>query len=213
MSVLFNPFDFSKRVDEYINQCSQANSRLKAYDICHEKFANAITKGSFDYDELALHLYAFLASYGMVCRKGILLQHNYKFLIDVVTIVCNKRYAFLLDIDIFSNQFNKNLYIQELLCLKKELSKSLNITTGYNSTLISKIIFGTLGCVPAYDQFVCESLKELNMCQSFSNKGLSDILEFAKKHKTDIINLQKKYASQNINYSVMKLVDCALWIR
>lgn len=105
---------------------------------------NAIKSFFFDYDTLALHLYAFLASYGMVCRGNILLQHNYKFLIDVVKIVCDSKYSQLLDIHIFAPNFNECTYIELVIELKNAIVETLNIPQK-SDILTSKIMFGTLG--------------------------------------------------------------------
>lgn len=211
---MFNQtMNFTYKVQQYLIKQQIKNSRLKAYDICHEKFVNAIVTKHFDYNELALHLYAYLASYGMVCRKSVLLQHNYNVLVATVKIVCEQQYAFLLDIDVFSTSFNKNNYITTLLHLKERLCTSLSISKNSSDTLVSKIILGTLGCMPAYDRYVCQSLKKLHLCKSFSKKGLEDLLSLATYLKKEIIALQSFYKSKNISYSVMKYIDCFLWIR
>lgn len=205
------PFDFYIEVDKYLGKCEENNSRLQAYDICHEKFVVAINTKSYNRDELALHLYAFLASYGMVCRKSILLQHNYRFLIDIVRIVCDKKYESLLDINPFTMSFSSNKYINMVLELKDELSKCLKLSNGSNDTLTSKIMLGTLGCVPAYDKYVKKSLKKLCLCKNFSKKGLQGLIDFTRKYKDAIIRAKNACSAHSRNYSVMKLLDCVLW--
>ena len=198
------------RVDNYIAvKNSLKNSRFEAYDICHQVFVNAIKTGTFDYDYLALHLYAFLASWGMVCRGNVLLRHNYRYLIKSVKIVCKSEYVSLLDVDIFAQSFVRQNYINLVIELKNELAKGLGISAVNNDTLLSKIMLATLGCVPAYDRMVKHTLGCFGLCKSLSKKGLKDLLDFVQKYKVQIIALQKKYSG--LNYSVMKIVDCALW--
>ncbi len=204
-------FNITAQVNQYISVSGKEYSRLIAYDICHKQFVKAIKAQVFDYDNLALHLYSFLASYGMVCRKSILLQHNYKFLVDVVKIVCDSKYTYLLDIDIFSNSFALQDYIVGLLELKDKISKVLSSEKQISDTLTSKIILGALGCVPGYDRYVITSMRKLHICSKFSAKGLQDLLNFTKKYELEISSVQKKYSSQGIDYSVMKYIDCALW--
>lgn len=205
--------NFTYKVQQYLIKQQMKNSRLKAYDICHEKFVKAIDTKHFDYNELALHLYAYLASYGMVCRRSVLLQHNYNVVVDVVKVVCEQQYAFLLDIDVFASSFNKSDYINNLLDLKERLCASLNISKDSSDTLVSKIILGALGCVPAYDRYVCQSLRKLHLCKSFSRNGLDDLLSLATDYKAEITALQTSCKLKNVSYSVMKYIDCFLWIR
>lgn len=200
---------FITKVGGYIKIAKSITySRFEAYDICHEQFAKAIRSNVFDYDNLALHLYAFLSSWGMVCRKSVLLQHNYKFLIDVVKIVCDNKYSLLLDINIFATNFNEYTYIDLVIELKNAIAKILNISLK-SDTMTSKIMLGTLGCVPAYDTNVKKSLKKLGLCSMFSDKGLKDLLSFTCSQKNAILQLRTLY--KTLNYSDMKYVDCYLW--
>ena len=202
---------FIAKVNSYMS-ANIPTSRAEAYDICHGQFVTGITTGgAINYDNLALHLYAFLASWGMVRGNSILLQHNYTVLIPVVKVVCDKKYSSLLDVDVFSGSFNKSTYITLMMELKNSLAKAL---FGRNAkytddTLLSKIALVSLGCVVGYDSRVKASLKSLGYAKSFSKKGLGDLLNFANTYKADIKTLQAKYS--NFNYSVMKICDCALF--
>lgn len=37
-------------------------------------------------------------------------------------------------------------------------------------------------------------------------------VDIANKHNSEISSVQKNYSSQGINYSIMKYIDCALWV-
>lgn len=203
-----NALNFSNRVGTFIQLMKKTTfSRLEAYDICHQEFVKAIKSGNFDYDNLALNLYAFLASYGMVCRGNVMLQHNYKYLIEAVKVICDKKYSKLLDIDVLAVPAQD--YISLVLDLKNELAKKLKVVADKHDTLLSKIMLGSLGCVIAYDFYVCKSLGKLRICKKFSNRGLNELLTFIKSHDKAIRNLQSIYNA--LNYSVMKLTDCVLW--
>lgn len=203
-----NALNFNNRVNMFIQLMKKtAFSRLEAYDICHQEFVKAIKSGNFDYDNLALNLYAFLASYGMVCRGNVMLQHNYKYLIEAVKVICDKKYRTLLDIDVLAVPAQN--YISLVLDLKEELAKKLKVVADKHDTLLSKIMLGSLGCVIAYDFYVCKSLGKLHICKKFSKRGLDELLTFIKSHDIEIRKLQSKYNA--LNYSVMKLTDCVLW--
>lgn len=201
-------------VDEFLKRKSGvAYPREEAWDICHKVFVEAIKRkisgvklSEADYDYLALQLYAYLASYGMVCRRTILIRHNYRCLIDVVKIICELKYAFLLDIDIYAEDFDKVKYIDAVLELKERIEKALAPYGNVTDTLISKILLGTLACVPAYDTNLKKALKDLGYKASFDRKGLEDLLRFADDYKTDI-----QAAMNETGYPAIKVIDIALW--
>ncbi len=201
-------------IDEFLKRKSGvAYPREEAWDICHKVFAEAIEReisgvklSEADYDYLALHLYAYLASYGMVCRRTILIRHNYRCLIDVVKIICELKYAFLLDIDIYAGNFVKVKYIDTVLELKERIEKALAPYGNVTDTLISKILLGTLACVPAYDTNLKKALKDLGYKASFDRKGLEDLLRFADDYKADI-----QAAMNETGYPAIKIIDIALW--
>lgn len=202
-------FNFTQRVNAYMHNNTQ-NSRAQAYDICHKEFEKAIASNNFDDEYLALHLYSFLATWGMVCRGNYLLKNNYKVLIPVVKVVCDAKYRNLLNIDILDMNFNRNNYVTLMIELKNNLVHAL---VGYNAknkdTMLSKIALATLGCVVGYDVSVKSRLKSLGYAKSFSKKGLIDLISFVNAYKNDILALKTKHA--NFNYSIMKICDCALF--
>ena len=139
------------------------------------------------------------------------MQHNYKVLIPVAKIVCNKKYNSLLNIDVFNKTFNQNNYINLMMDLKTDLKKALcgGIKTNITDTLLSKIVHVTLGCVVCYDKNVNNNLRKLKYKASYTKQGLNDLVNFANANKNDILTLQKTYAKYN--YSIMKICDCALY--
>ncbi len=204
-------FDFTKNVDNYIaTMLSLSNHRSKAYDICHEEFKKALLSGVCNCEYLSLHLFSYLASWGMVCRKSILLKQNFKYLIPAVRVVTNKKYLSLLDVDVFSRSFNNANYVKLMIELRNELASAVygKKYESRHNTLLSKIVLVSLGCIVAYDRKVKSNLKLLKCCISYTKNGLLDLLNFATIYKTDIRTLQKKYKS--LNYSSMKICDCAL---
>lgn len=108
--------------------------------------------------------------------------------------------------------------------LKNELAnhyKSNNFKKGNNSekpitatdTLLSKIMLGTLACVPAYDRYFIVGLKEMNMEHTtFDKPSLLELFNFIKSNKTELIQAQK-LIKQKIkkHYPFMKILDMYFW--
>ena len=195
---------------------SSPYSRYRSYDYCHEVFVknrgNAANPATVDY--LALNLYMFLASWGMVARGRLMMTRNYKFLVDAVKIVCDEKYDWLVDVDVYASTFNCSKYIDDLMALKQQLGSVLFQGTGYKytDTLLTKILLATLGCVPAYDTNVKKAMRQIGIVASFSRGGLESLLNFAKSHQSAITAEMAKYHRTTlVPYSVMKYIDMALW--
>ena len=196
---------------------SSPYSRYRSHDYCHEVFvkyrksvANPTTA-----DYMALNLYMFLASWGMVSRGKLLIQNNYKLLIDAVKVVCDEKYDWLVDVDIYNPGFSKAKYLDDVMQLKEDLRKAIyktGIGYKYDDTLLSKIILATLGCVPAYDTNVKKTMRTFGITASFNENGLKDLLDFANIYKSDIMTAMATYSGKTlVPYSPMKYIDMALW--
>lgn len=86
---------------------SDRNSRFRSYDHCHTYFAdNRFSKNSSTIDTMALHLFAFLGSWGMLCRGAFLMQKDYKILIPVIKILIKSNYTKLFELNILDKMFN-----------------------------------------------------------------------------------------------------------
>ena len=190
--------------------------RYRSYDFCHEVFVknrkSATVPATADY--MALNLYMFLASWGMVARGRLMMTRNYKSLVDVVKIVCDEKYDWLVDVDVYAPTFSCSKYIEDLMELKKRLEAVLFTGTSYKygDTLLTKIILATLGCVPAYDTNVKNSMRKIGIVASFSKNGLASLLDFADTYKADFkAEMTKYHGTTLVPYSVMKYIDMALW--
>ena len=204
-------------VDKFMeNYLNDEHSRYRSYDHCHKLFLekrNSLDEQTRDY--LALNLYTFLASWGMVCRKGILMKKDYKYLYTAVEVVCADKYSDLIDIDIFAPDFDENCYTNKILELKKEIDKAIFAGTDYKykDTVIGKIMLATLGCIHAYDSHIVENLRNLKYAATMTERGLKSILKFANDNQKALQAVYAKYSDKTmVKYSPMKYIDTALWI-
>lgn len=161
-------------------------------------------------------------------RNSFLLKYNCLFSKCVVKKICeNKTYLDLIDFNPFIN--NKK-DINNIIDLKKEIidcykqeckNKGMPIKN-VTDTLVSKIMLGTLGCVPAYDQYLKNGLKKYNdlnkpknkMIQSFNENSMEAMNTFAIEHKNKIIRtcntLNTRNGVSNL-YTPMKIIDMYFW--
>lgn len=191
------------------------HGRYRSWEDCYNAFRSVYNKGFSmnDTEFLALHLAGYLASWGMYRGSSDLLR-EYSYLVhkDLIPLLYNSKYLSLFDID--ENNFEQNLQLIEsayseievfynaLICNNKQFKAS--------ETLVTKIMLGVYGCIPAYDRFLREGLKYYEIQKSGKNKfgALSEWLNNNPDFVSDIIAYGK--ASFN-NYPFMKLVDMCFW--
>ena len=81
-------------------------------------------------------------------------------------------------------------------------------------TLASKIILGTFGCVPAYDENLVRGLGEIRP-KTLSINGLNEVIKYANENKAFIENCKKdlmnRIGDASKLYTTMKIVDILLF--
>ncbi len=205
---------FKSIIENYeLKKHEDKNHRYWSWDFCREAFHS----NQLDDVTKALHLANYLASWGMNRGSGGLLQKNYKIHIKAIEILTDVKYTSL---DCFNgNDFTKDK-IKHLFKLVDELSDYYSSIT-YDrmgdqesitptDTLISKILLGTLSCVPAFDQFLKMGL-ELGLLSNrrLSKRGLSLLLAWIDKN--EIVNLRASIHESASDLPVMKLLDIYFW--
>ncbi len=109
------------------------------------------------------------------------------------------------------SNFIKNWYPQNVKKIPEKLTKDINIT----DTLLTKILLGTLGCIPAYDRFFLDGLKMKNIrpYTKLSEKNFLKIIDFYNENKQEFLATQQHIKEKiNVEYPVMKLVDMYFFI-
>lgn len=221
--------------DRVLNSiANDKNHRYLSWEHCYFAFGN----NNADNDFLALHLAFYLASWGMYRGSSGLLWKDYKVHIPAINIL--KQYSHLRNDSYISNPnyVNDILELSEKLeklygaiqCYKEENKDSSADVAKVNptATLISKIILGTLGCMPALDRYFCigffnsvqENTTEENSKEeretidhprkskaNITDKNLIKIKEFAVGNQEKILQFSKNRK----NYPIMKIIDMEFW--
>lgn len=171
---------------------SNAHSRYKSWEHCFLIFANYKGKKLHeeDIDYLCLHLSFYLASWGMYRGSSFLLQRDYKIHASVVKELMEDKYLSLWSIkcEEYIKEETKSLDLlfdlrKKLESIYSEVRESVNEElgtaipeSGISEILISKILMGTLGCVPAYDRFFVSGIKKHGFKPAtFSEKNIREL--------------------------------------
>lgn len=118
----------------------------------------------------------------------------------------------------------KNPIVDVSEIVEEENAKNDDQTaTDVSSVLITKVLMGVYGCIPAYDRYVMDGLKTQNINATFGRKAVTELLNATvvnKKVKSNIefvrgeitASTNKKYTDFPLeNYTFMKVVDMLFW--
>lgn len=192
--IVENILDFYKNIE------NQPNHRYRSWEHCYKYFSQ--DKQNIDNETACLHLSFYLASWGMYRGSSFLLQYDY--LVHREAIKKILEYKHLQNIDFLAIDENSK-ELKDIFELSKAIKKLYEELGKVSDTLLTKILLGTLGCVPAYDRFLKNSLKQHNMQQTFSKKGFLSVVDFYKENKSEFLAVHKSIGLRT--YPTMKLVD------
>ena len=205
----------------YSNLKEHKNHRYMSWEHCFNAFQSS--KHSNDIDYLSLQLGFYLASWGMYRGSSGLLWKDYKIHGEAVSIV--KRYE---DIRCSSGREVTVNQIGRILDAKKEIEEYLENVEYFKptkdgekkfkisptDTLITKILLGTLGCVPAYDRLLrigFDEMQDAKIGKSFNEKSLRSIFKFISDNLPAFEEVQERINRNEIYYPLMKIVDMYFW--
>jgi hypothetical protein len=83
-----------------------------------------------------------------------------------------------------------------------------------SNTLATKIIMGTIGCIPAFDALVLEGMRLERLPHSVLNqRTLEALFAWYLSREPEFRSIQNRIAESGVRYPPMKLVDMYLWER
>ena len=196
------------------------NGRYRSWEHCYLHFIKARGSKEIDYDYLSLQLAFYLASWGMYRGSSFLLQKDYKVHIPVVKELLSKEYDALAGIECieFRKESNQQLLreINSFLGqyydkIRREV-KGQELKNQLSFTLITKILMGTLGCVPAYDRYFIAGIKKQKVTTgNYNLKSIMKLVDFYEKNSVRLEPVREKMEVDGMPYPQMKMLDMGFW--
>ena len=196
------------------------NGRSRSWEHCYRVFRDARTDPSPDYDYLSLHLAFYLASWGMYRGSSFLLQKDYKVLSPIVEEILKPEYDCLFGVactDVRKLEVQGSLeklykYIAAHFGPIRDEVAGREIESPVSPVLITKILMGTLGCVPAYDRFFVDGIKEHKVTTGeYSLKSVLKLADFYEAHNDRLEEARRGMQYEDLTYPQMKLLDMGFW--
>lgn len=195
------------------------HARYLSWEHCYKSFLYFKGKEIDEYaiDYLALHLGFYLASWGMYRGSSFLLQKDYKVHGEAVAEIYRLEYEPLWAIECQAYHQKENQILLKILYqnLSKIYIKQRNNIDGrqdVSNTLITKILMGTIGCVPAYDRYFRNGIKKFKVASlDFSIDSIMELVLFYENNREVLENCSKEIASKDLVYPQMKILDMCFW--
>lgn len=197
-----------------------ANGRYRSWEHCYSNFCYAREKVNADYDYLSLQLAFYLASWGMYRGSSFLLQKDYKVHIPAVKELLKTKYEPLVGIacknlkDMNNQQLlnDINNYLVEYYDAIRKSVKDQEVKNQLSDTLITKILMGTLGCVPAYDRYFIAGIKAQGVATgNYNINSILKLVDFYEKNVDRLEPVRREMVVYDLPYPQMKMLDMGFW--
>lgn len=163
--------------------------RFSSFDYCYRYFYTTSKEQLInDMEKSCLVLGFYLASWGMFRGKSSLLQRSaryYEAAIEYISTKPNKCW----DIDICCGAEDN---IDQLMDLYEDLRARLASPSVSHLTLITKVMLGVFGTVPAFDQYFIGAFRSIVPgagFRTFGKKSLAKVLDFYRANQSVIDQL------------------------
>ena len=152
--------------------------------------------------------------------SSFLLQKDYKVLVPIVEEILKPEYDCLFGVactDLRESEVQDRLkelgdYIAEHFGLIRNEVAGREVPTPVSPVLITKILMGTLGCVPAYDRFFVDGIKKYRVTtQEYSRNSLLKLVGFYEEHNDRLEEARRGMRVGDLTYPQTKLLDMGFW--
>ncbi|GEM_PF-411427 len=193
---------------------SKPDDRYTSFDYCYNYFQT--TKDlTIDIEKSCLVLGFYLASWGMFRGSSFLLQQSVNhFKPTILYINSLDKSVWNIDVDKYDD---KN--IELIIEIYKEIKNRLIPNGNTDLTLVTKVLLGVFGFIPAFDNYFCDTFRMLfdGQCgfRRVNKASLNFIQNFYQENKSSIDNLSIKTFTTDfltgektkINYPKAKIID------
>ena len=187
--------------------------RYRSWEHCYEFFQRIERNGiAAQRDNAAMQLGFYLASWGMYRGSSFLLQHAYSVHLGVVDCLASPSFAPLWENDIGCETEHASL-APTILAAADAVREAYRPFGRPTDTLVTKVLLGTIGCLPACDRYFTDGFKRAGLKYSrLNSRFVMRILNFCSDNVSDLQTEQTRIKTiGGVKYPLMKLVDMYFW--
>lgn len=141
-----------------------------------------------------------------------LLQHAYTVHLGAVDCLAQPRFSALWQCEFGADERDIEL-VPHILEAVEAVSQAYAQFGQPTETLMTKVLLGTFGCLPACDQYFVAGFRSAGLGYSYLNPGfVKKLLAFSQEHLDDLRREQAAIRDHSgSHYPLMKLVDMYFW--
>lgn len=213
----------TKTVLSYLGDVDGEHDRDRSWEICHCYFRKVqANQGLIDRDQSALQLAFYLASWGMYRGSSFLHKYAYTIHREVIDVIGDTAYGALWDPD-FGGREGDLLLAGRILELRDRIrqpyqrfAQLVSLPNQPTDLLISKVILGTFGCLPACDEYFVKGFnREILQGHRFSSlnqKFVESVIRYCHAHFDELVQVRAMVEKRRgVHYPLMKLLDMYFW--
>lgn len=199
----FTVADAIVEINKYHNAIQSDYTRYKSWEHCYNAF-KAYRHNEDKIEFLCMHLACYLASWGMLRNSG-LINFDYFVHKEFIKQIANPKFDKLYDDNLLDNI---DLIFEAVEVIKNAYPISISKT----DTLLTKILLGVFGCVPAYDRYFKKGVQKAGIVSStFNAKNITQLFTYYQNNSLTFDALLQSFEKENIHYTPMKLMDMCFW--
>jgi hypothetical protein len=195
--------------------------RYRSWEHCFGYFRRHTPEAiAADLDQAALQLGFYLASWGMYRGSSFLLQYTYTIHRGVIELLLARAFS-----PLWEREFGAGEHDGDLAPLIMTAAEAVRYVyrpfasavkaRAPSDTLVTKVLLGILGCLPACDRYFIEGFKSTGFQYSYLNSNCVErVLGFCRGNIRELTEEQQHTSvqgSSGLNYPLMKLVDMYFW--
>lgn len=193
---------------------SKPDDRFTSFDYCYNYFRTAKDL-TVDIEKSCLVLGFYLASWGMFRGSSFLLQHSVNHFKPTIKYINGlDKSVWNIDVDKYDD---KN--IEQIIEIYEEIKKRLIPNGNTDLTLVTKVLLGVFGFIPAFDNYFCDTFRIIfdGQCgfRRVNKVSLAFIHNFYQENKSSIDYLSINTFTTDfltgektkLNYPKAKIID------
>jgi hypothetical protein len=208
------PSRIHDKIFAYYGGMTGPHHRYRSWEHCFNYFCGHTLKElNQNKNEAALQLGFYLASWGMYRGSSFLLSYTYTVHLKVIDQLLAPQFSPLRKREFGGGEdWDLVPIIWDAIRAVREAYRPF-ATLPATDTLVTKILLGTFGCLPACDQYFIKGFKADGFKYSSPNqKFILRILTFCHEHIEELREEQRNIeAACGSRYPLMKLVDMYFW--
>jgi len=197
-------------LDTYIRGIDVSTHNHNSWEHCYTHFRGP--SGNRDHD--ALHLGFFLASWGMYRKSGFICNHDYTIHKAAIAALRRPKFNVLWDrnFDYGARKTHETVsttILQAADAVREAYAEHVTKPKKVTDTLVSKVLLGMRGCLPACDRFFIAGFREEGRHYSGLNgRFVASVFAFCRSNLSALQSEQRRLKRElGARYPLMKLVD------